>query len=335
LPARGGALLDINRRRAAVLIVLLALGIAVALFPYATGLLAAPVLYVVVEPAHSWLAKRLSPSASAVVVILVLILAALTPAVWLAGPLVTEAQHVGNTVLHSPALAALAMLRVGDWDVGAPLADLGSRVMAWVGSSAPQFVGTALRLALNGAVSLFGLYYLLLRPGDVWNALRPYLPFSPEHAERLRLRFHAVTVSMVVGTGFHALYQGVLVALGFWVVGLPDVVFWGAVTAVLSILPVVGSGLVWVPGGLALAIEGHLGAGMALVIWGFFVASSVDYVVRPLIVRHWANIHPLITVVGALAGVEHFGLLGLILGPLALSYLFELVRMYHEEYLTA
>jgi len=102
---------------------------------------------------------------------------------------------------------------------------------------------------------------------------------------------------------------------------------------VFAILPVVGSGLVWGPGAIALAIGGHWGLGVGLAVWGLAVVGNVDYIVRPIIFRRWANIHPLVTLVGALAGVPYFGLLGLLIGPLALSYFFELIRMYREEYL--
>ena len=121
---------------------------------------------------------------------------------------------------------------------------------------------------------------------------------------------------------------------GFALTGLANAVFWGVVTMVFAILPVVGSGLVWGPGAIALALGDHWGLGIALAVWGLVVVGNVDYVVRPIIFRKWANIHPLVTLVGALAGVPYFGLLGLLIGPLALSYFFELIRMYREEYLT-
>jgi len=68
-------------------------------------------------------------------------------------------------------------------------------------------------------------------------------------------------------------------------------------------------------------------------VWGAIVVGNVDYVIRPMVFRRWANIHPLVTLIGALAGVPYFGILGLLIGPLALSYFFELIRMYREEYL--
>ena len=104
---------------------------------------------------------------------------------------------------------------------------------------------------------------------------------------------------------------------------------------VFSILPVLGSGLVWGPGAVALLLEHRPIAAVLLALWGAVVVGNVDYVIRPMVSRRWAHIHPLITLVGALIGVPYFGLLGLLIGPLALSYFFELITMYREEYLIA
>src|SRR6266550_2331014 len=145
--------------------------------------------------------------------------------------------------------------------------------------------------------------------------------------------FGLVTTATIVGTGLTAAIQGSLVGLGFWLTGLPNAVFWGVVTMVFAILPVVGSGLVWGPGALALMIGGHALAGMLLALGGVVIVGNVDYVIRPRVFSRWANIHPLITLIGALAGVPYFGILGLLIGPLALSYFFELIKMYGEEYL--
>ena len=121
--------------------------------------------------------------------------------------------------------------------------------------------------------------------------------------------------------------------LAFWAAGIQNALFWGVVTIVLAILPVVGSGLVWAPGALSLALEGQYGRAIGLALWGVIVVGNVDNIIRPLVFRRWAQIHPFITIIGAFAGIQYFGLLGLLIGPLAISYFFELIRMYRAEYL--
>jgi len=325
--------LDTNHQRAALLIMLLGVGLAFALAPFATGLIGIPVLFVIFRPFHRWLGARIKPSVAAALVVALAVVLIIGPGVSFVGLVATEAQSIASGVIRSPFLARLSELRIGQFDVGPQIAAAGEQIVSFIGRSALGLLGTATRVTLNLTIALFGLYYLLLYPDVTWDAVRPYIPFSSDSAERLRRRFRDVTNSTLIGTGLIAAVQGTLVGLGFWWSGLSNAFFWGVVTAVLSILPVVGSGLVWVPGTVALVFEQRIGGAIFLGLWGLVLVGNIDNILRPLIYRRWANIHPLITLIGAFAGVRFFGLLGILIGPLALSYLFELIRMYREEYL--
>src|SRR3989475_9763206 len=326
-------LIDTNHGRAALLVLLLGVALEIALTPYATGLIGIPVLYAVFAPVHEWLSLRVRPKLAATLVVALALFLIVVPGVSFAGLIVSQAQEIAAGVIRNPLLGRLRELQPGGIDLGPRLADLGAQVVSWIGSSAFGLVGTATRLALNLTISQFGLFYLLLQPGETWEAVRPYIPFSAKNTEKLRQGFRDVTTSTIIGTGVTAAIQGFLVGLGFWLTGRPNGVFWGVVTMVFAILPVVGSALVWGPGALALILGHHALAGVLLAIGGAVIVGSVDYVIRPMVFRRWADIHPLITLIGALAGVPAFGILGLLIGPLALSYFFELVKMYREEYL--
>ena len=328
-------LLDTKRRGAAALVLGLGVALLIALAPYATGLVAIPVFYVALAPVHNWLARRAGPRGAASLVVALTVLLLIVLGGSFAGLIVNEAQRIATTVAQSPTLARLSELQVGGVDVGARLSDLGAKVVSWIGSSAFGFIGSASRFALNLTISLFGVFYLLLRPRETWDAVRPYIPFSARNTEKLRQDFRDVTTATLLGTGLSATIHGVLVSLAFRVAGLPNAALWGVVTMVFSILPVLGSGMVWGPGAVVLLLEHRPGPAVLLALWGLVVVGNVDYVIRPMVARRFAHIHPLVTLVGALVGVPYFGLLGLLVGPLALSYFFELIDMYREEYLSA
>src|SRR5213083_1566269 len=325
-------LIDTNHQRAALFVLLLGVALVIALTPYATGLIGIPVLYAVFTPVHEWLSLRVRPKIAASLVVALALFLIVVPGVSFAGLIVGQAQEIAGGVIRNPLLGRLRELKLGGVDLGPRLADLGAQVVGWLGSSAFGLVGTATRVVLNLTISLFGLFYLLLRPQETWDAVRPYIPFSAKNTEKLRQRFRDVTSATIIGTGLTAAVQGLLVGLGFWIVGLPNALFWGVVTMVFGILPIVGSGLVWVPAAIALLVASRPGPAALIALVGAFV-GNVDYILRPMVFRRWANIHPLVTLVGALAGVPYFGILGLLIGPLALSYFFELVKMYREEYL--
>ena len=328
------AFLDTKHQRAAFIVIALGVAILWSLGPYATGIIGIPVLAVLFAPLHEWLVKRGAPTgiASFVVTLLGAVLL-IIPGVLIAGLLINQAQEITQSVLQSPIIERFRGLQIHGIPVGPRLAEAGGRIVAAIGASAFGLVGTATRLTLNLTIAFFGLYYVLKHPGDVWLDARPYIPFSDANTEKLGRRFKDVTVSTVIGTGVVAAIQGALLGLAFAVAGLPNGLFWGVVTMAFAILPVVGSGLIWGPAAIVLYMQGRPLAAFLLAAWGVLVVGSVDNFIRPLIYRRFSAIHPLITLIGAIGGVSVFGLLGLLIGPLALSYFFELIRMYREEYL--
>ena len=312
---------------------MLGIGLAIALWPFATGLIGAPVLAVVCRTPFNWLANRIRPSIAAAIVVAAAALILIVPGLSFAAVAVAEAQRLAGDIARSPEFAALEQLSIGGLQIGQTLLDFGEAAVSWVGTGAFLLLGTATRVALNVTIAMFGLYFLLSSSHDPWEAVRPYIPFSDKNKDKLRKRFRDVTNSTLIGTGFVALVQGTLVGIAFEICGLPSPVFWGVVTGVFAILPIVGSGLIWGPGALALLLTERYLAGAGLFVWGIVIVASVDNLIRPLVYKKWARVHPLITLVGALGGVRFFGVLGLLIGPLALSYFFELILMFRDEYL--
>ena len=325
---------DTNKQRAALIVGLLAVGLAIAMAPYASGLLGAPVLYVLFAPLHRWMAPKIRPGPAAGVVILIAFLLIVLPGTWLIGMLVGQAQGAAASLRDSTLLARLSVYKIGQFEIGPQLASIAKDLLAWIGGSALGFIGTATRFTLNLLFSFFGLYYLLLNPAGAWKAIVPYIPFSTQNVTLLQERFRSVTAATVVGTGLTAAVQGAIVGIGFVITGLNDPVFWGVVTMVFAILPVVGAGMIWAPAAVSLVLNGHPGYAILLTVIGVVVVANVENLIRPYIFKRYSEIHPMITLVGAVVGVGYFGILGLLIGPLALSYFFELIRMYRQEYLS-
>ena len=323
---------DTPRERAQLLLAVLAVVIAIAVTPFAAGLLGALVLYVAVAPLHRRASAYAPRRVAAVAVVVAAAALILLPAVWLVVVAVEQTPVVIRQLQTSTGLARLAALRIGDVDIGSRIAEAGGQLLSWVSAQAFRALGGAMRGTLNTVVALFGLYFLLMSGSTAWRRVASYLPFSRAGTDMLAERFRHVTEATLLGTALTALLQGIVVALGFALTGLPDPWFWGIVTAVVSVLPVLGSALVWGPGTLAHIAQGRYGAALALAAIGMLVASNIDNVMRPLVNRRVSNLHPMTTLVGAFAGVGVIGLPGILLGPLAITYFFELVRLYGTEY---
>jgi predicted PurR-regulated permease PerM len=328
--------LHTKRERAGLLIILLGAAITFAIASFAVGLLGAAVLYVLCVPVYQRLRRRLgSDGAASVTLVFALVVIAL-PVMWIVVLVADQGSEMLRRAQESDAFAHLAALpKVGTIDIGAEVAKASGTFVRWLSQQAFDFVGGAARATLNLVISFFALYYMLVSAEVSWKVFRAYLPFSEEGANLLRDRFYSVTHATVLGTLLTSLAQGTLIGVGFMVVGLPDALFWGVVTGFASILPVLGSALVWLPGVLILAAQQRYGAMVGLLVIGAGLASNIDNVIRPLIYRRVSNLHPLVTLIGAFAGVKYFGLLGVLLGPLAIQYFFEFVTLYRREYIAA
>ena len=325
-------LLRTKRDRARLLIVALGLVIVIALSPFISGLLGAAVLYVLCIEPYRRMARVLRPGLAAFITLAAAILVIALPFTWLVGMVIDQAPDTLRSVQNSFLFTRIAQLRIGTLNVGAEIAKASGTLIQWVSAQAFDFVGSAARATLNLVIAFFGLYYMLRSGEQMWAGAREYIPFSPRTADALRERFYGVTRATLLGTALTAAGQGALVGLAFWLVGLPSALFWGTMTAFASILPVLGSGLVWMPAVLVLLLQQRYGAVVVMLVLGWLIATNIDNVIRPYVYRRVSNIHPMTTLIGAFAGVRYFGIPGLLLGPLAIAYLFELLRFYREEF---
>jgi predicted PurR-regulated permease PerM len=325
-------IIDDPRERAQVLVIALGLAILIAVLPFAAGLLGAAVLCVVFAPIHRWLSRFLPPRVAAGITLLIAAVAILIPGALLAMIVIDRTPQALATLQQSTIFTRLATLRIAGLDVGAYVVRMGDDALAWLSPRVFAMFGSAVQATLNLVVAFFGLYYSLIAAPQTWVRLEQYVPFTSASTEALQVRFRLVTEAMLLGIALTAALQGLVVGFGFWLVELPQPLFWGLITAFVSVLPVLGSALVWLPGAIVLAAGGRYGAALALVAIGAGVASNIDNVIRPMVYRRVSHIHPMTTVVGAFAGVAQFGVIGVLLGPLAISYFFELLRMYRQEY---
>jgi predicted PurR-regulated permease PerM len=323
------------RNWAALLILLLVAAVLLALTPFLAGLLGAVALYVIVKNPYEWLATRARPGVAAAITVVAALVLIIGPLGWLAAVTIQRAPGAMSAALASPLLARLGTIRIGEVQLGSELAKTSGSIISTMSSGLGRLVGTATSVAINLSLALFGLYYLLGASSRTWEFVRQYVPFSARTADALRDRFIGATQATLLGTGLISIVQGVLVGLGFAITGLPEPVFWGSVAAVAAIIPAVGSTIVWAPGVLLLASQHRYAAAVTLFIFGFGLAGNVDSVVRPLVYRRMSEMHPMITFVGVLAGIRYLGVVGLLLGPLAIVYVFELLRFYREEYSSA
>ena len=321
-----------SERFARALILALSAVVLFALLPFMSGLLGAVMLAVIVRPVCERLAHVIGRRPAAALTAAATVLLLLVPGAVLITSLVAQAPDTIRLVTQSAALRRLAALQVAGMDLGLLTAQATNALVAWASRQAVALFGGLTLATFNIFVALVGLYYLLAEVSGVWQSARVLLPFSPATVGHLAERFRLTTESLLIGILFTAVAQGCVVGGAFALVGLPKPGFWAFVTACVSVLPVLGTSLVWLPGAFVLALDHRYAAALALAAIGIVVASNVDNIIRPLVYRRVSRIHPMVTLVGAFGGMRLFGFAGLLIGPLGIAYLLDLVAAYRLEY---
>lgn len=312
-----------------ILLVLAAVTL-LAVVPFLSGLIGALILFVLARPLHERLTRHVPSRVSAFALALAALGLLLVPGAWLLSTIIAEGTNALRSLQTEQLLGRTIQTPIGPVDLGAAVANAGSTVLAWLSGRAVALFGGATSTILNVLIALFGLYYLLIDDGALWRRVMRLLPGSERTGRAIADRFQSVTEALLLGTGLTALLQGTVVGLAFAILGFQAPVLWGFVTACVSVLPLLGSALVWLPGAGVLFLAHRTIAAIVLMVIGVVVASNIDNVARLIVFRRVSGIHPMLTLVGAFAGVRFLGVIGVFLGPLVLSFMMELVRSYEE-----
>jgi predicted PurR-regulated permease PerM len=197
----------------------------------------------------------------------------------------------------------------------------------------PKVLGVTLNtLTLIGSM-YFILYFMLINARRMEEALYEYIPLKDGNVELIGREVKTMVVSNTIGIPLIALIQGAVGLIGYVIIGVPGAMVWFVATCIASMMPVVGAALIYVPLTIMFFAKGEAGKGIAMALWGFGLIGLVDNLFRFILNKKLGDIHPLITIFGVIAGVQLFGFIGLIFGPLLISMFILLLRIYSSEFL--
>ena len=191
--------------------------------------------------------------------------------------------------------------------------------------------GTASTLA-NLFMMFFLLYFLLMGGRDMEKNLLKIIPLKPHNVDTLASETKMMIKANAMGIPIICIVQGIFATLGYWIFGMDDWALWGFVTGVFAFFPLVGTMIIWVPIMLYMFSQGLTWPAIGLGIYSLVVTGNVDYIARISFMKKIGDVHPLITVLGVIVGLNLFGFIGLIFGPLLISYFLILVKIYINEF---
>ncbi len=217
--------------------------------------------------------------------------------------------------------------------------DLTDRVRGFAAEAASRLarsIGAVAGATLGGVLTLFftvmTTFFVLRHWTEIQARAERMLPLHPMHTRVVMWEFQKVGKEVFIGTMLTGLAQGLLAGIGYLIAGVSEPALLATLTAIASLVPAVGTLLIWVPVSVVLLVTGHPGAGIFELVWGSFVVVGLsDYVIRPTLVGGHGHVPTLLTFISLFGGVEVFGLLGLIIGPVIASVALALLRTYDRE----
>jgi predicted PurR-regulated permease PerM len=308
--------------------------------PFIVPLAWAAVLVVVAHPVYDVLERRWGATRAALACTLGVTLVMILPTISVMYAFAQQGVGAVHAIQQRVAEGRFAWVNHAWSDVQRRFPEIGSdsfgdTLRGWAESAAgyaAQRLGTILAHAATFFFDLFVtilvMFYLFRDSTSLLARLRDVLPFQKEQSDRMFEETEDLIFASVMSTAAAALTQGLLGGLSFAAAGIGAPIFWGVMVAFFSLVPVIGSALIWVPAAVTLMVTGHVTKGIVLLAFYGVVIAFADYVVRPWLISGRAEMGGLVVFISVLGGVKVFGLLGIVLGPIVVALAASLLDFY-------
>ena len=325
-------------RKYSLITIILGLGLLLFLkmTPFMGGILGACTIYIMVRDQMLYLSqqKKIRKSVTAIILLIEAILCFLVPlslAVWL---LISKLQTVNvDTATFVDTITNLA-----DWIRRKTEYDLLSKEnISSIASILPgigQFLmGGISSFAVNLFVLVFVLYFMLIGGTKMEQYIYELLPFSDSNKKHVMNEINMIVRANAIGIPLLAIIQGAIATLGYYLFDAPSALLFGFLTCFATVIPIVGTTLVWFPLAAYMAISGDWPHAIGLLLYCGLIVTNIDNLIRFILQKKMADTHPLITIFGVVIGLSLFGFMGVIFGPLLISIFILCVNIFKEQYL--
>jgi predicted PurR-regulated permease PerM len=324
----------LSRERALAFVLVIATAIAFYIcyqiaLPFIPAIIWSIALAVIAYPLHNQILSRIKrPTISAFFVVLIVAVIILGPGIFLGQTLISQIGKQAETIKsqtaleqwqsvvdNNPKLARITTFIEPHFDVRS----VAERAASAASSVVATFVGGLVWVGVQFVITFFTLFYLFRDKRLIVKKVKSLMPFSQSEADKLFSRISDTIYATIYGTFAVSLVQGILGGLMFWWLDLPSPLLWGIAMFLLSLIPVLGAPVVWIPAAIFLALTGDWGKALILAGWGVLVIGSIDNLLYPVLVGDKLRLHPLLVFFSVIGGVSLIGSAGLVLGPVTVA----------------
>lgn len=324
------------------LILLLAFLLAVWIIkPFAAIVAFAIILVILFQPINIRLRQRLgSENLAALLTLLIFLVIVFIPLAFFGQIIFNEAVHIvdrfrdGSLVIHRDQIIQSVPIEVRGVieNFSRDLNSFLNRISSSAFAGFSSLVSNVVNFFLSLAVLLFTMFYLLRDGEKIKKVLMDISPIAARQEHQLIDRIVLSVNGVVKGSFLTALVQGVVATIGFFIFGVSEPLLWGLFTVLAALVPTVGTSIALVPAVIYLLVTGHTGQAIGLTIWGAAAVGLIDNFVGPKLVGSRTQLHPVLVLLSVLGGIQLFGLLGFLIGPIVMAIFIALVEMYRTDF---
>jgi predicted PurR-regulated permease PerM len=300
-----------------------------------TGFLGAVALYVVMRQPMLYLVykKKWKHWLAALALILLSLVLIIYPIAWIINILIDRlAPHLADTSRMQDSLKQIDTYLHNRYGFDLLTFNNIEKVSGFATAIGGKVVSTTLNTITNLFVTYFVLWFMLMKVGHIQRWLRKALPVRRDNADKVLKEMREMIMSNSIGIPVLGAVQGIVAMIGYSMFGVEEPILWGIITGIASVIPIVGTMAAWVPLTILAFARGDTSNGIWLGLYGLFAIGGSDNIFRFILQKYLADIHPLITVFGVIFGLNLFGFMGIIFGPLILSLFLLLIRIYYDEF---
>jgi len=321
------------------------------LWPFLSIMVLSFLLAGIFQPVYNLLTRKFSPAFASLVTCFLIIVVVFVPLMIFIGALSKEAlnlyqmgknANIGaglKTMLHeNPYLVRLQEILTGlgisldPAEVSKLLSNVASRVGLFLFNQASSWAANVMLFLFDFFIMIITIYFLLIDQEKLIDFFLRLSPLPDNQERQLIDKFKEITGAVLIGNGVCGLLQGILGGGAMVMAGFGKPILWGGMMTILAFLPVFGIGLVLIPAGLVLFIQGHPGMAVAMLLFYGFLSLSVEYLLKPKLVSRQVKMHTLLVFLAIMGGLNLFGFLGIIYGPLIVSAFLTMTEIYLLNY---
>jgi predicted PurR-regulated permease PerM len=326
----------INKYLAGFLIFVTAAFLLFGLSEFLSSFLGAIIFYILFRKFMAFLVfqKKFKKSFAAIIIIIISFLIVVLPIGILVTMILGKVSSLSANTDLIKAYVNVFSLKLEQYHIHISAQNVVTSITKFVSQHAGDFLSSSLSIAATLLMMYFLLYFLLVNVKKLEMKLNYYLPFEDDKISLFGKELVDQTYGNAIGVPAVATAQGIAAYIAFLIAGIPDAGIYAILTGFASIIPLVGTAVIWIPVAIYLFAINHNWQGIFVIVFCLLVLTNLDNLVRMYVSKKIGDVHPVTTVLGVIFGLKFFGLTGLVFGPLLISYFLLMIKLYHDNYKT-